>query len=168
MLQQGSEGVFSGYAAVFDRVDQGRDSIAKGAFARSLEERGVSGIKLLWQHDPMVPLGSLMRLYEDAHGLFVEARLNLDVERSRDAYALIKSGAIDGLSIGYRVRQAEAGNAVRRLIDIDLWEISLVTFPMQGAARINGMKAAPHVQDWSQVLSSLRTLTHRLQSGEFA
>ena len=141
---EAEEGVFSGYAAVFERVDQGRDVIARGAFARSLRERSVGSVKLLWQHDPKTPIGRVELLREDDHGLFMRGRLSIDAARGRDAHALLKMGALDGLSIGYRVRQAEADKmrSIRRLIDIDLWEVSVVTFPMQSAARVRAVKSA--------------------------
>lgn len=141
---EAEEGMFSGYAAVFERVDQGRDIIAQGAFSRSLREGGVQAVKLLWQHDPKTPIGRIEMLREDSNGLFMRGRLSLDSIKGRDAYALMRMGALDGLSIGYRVRQAEADKmrSIRRLIDIDLWEVSVVTFPMQSAARVRAVKSS--------------------------
>lgn len=141
---EADEGVFSGYAAVFERIDQGRDVISRGAFARTLRERELNAVKLLWQHDPKKPIGRVEMLREDEHGLFMRGRLSLASIRGKDAHALLKMGALDGLSIGYRVRAAEADRmrSVRRLIDIDLWEVSLVTFPMQSAARVRAVKSA--------------------------
>jgi HK97 family phage prohead protease len=135
---------FEGYASVFDRVDRGRDMVMKGAFARSIRERGPRGIKLLWQHDPSEPVGLLDIVREDARGLYVRGRLLLDLKRAREAHALMRAGALDGLSIGYRtvLSDREARTGVRRLRDVDLWEVSLVTFPMQEAARIAAFKAA--------------------------
>ncbi|MGD8327198.1 MAG: HK97 family phage prohead protease [Sphingomonadales bacterium] len=140
---EAEKGIFSGYAAVFERVDQGRDIISQGAFSRSLRERGVQAVKLLWQHDPKMPIGCIEMLREDNSGLFMRGRLSLESVKGRDAYALIRMGALDGLSIGYRVRQAEADKmrSIRRLIDIDLWEVSVVTFPMQSAARVRAVKS---------------------------
>lgn len=141
---EAGDGVFSGYAAVFERIDQGRDVIARGAFTRTLRERNANSVKLLWQHDPKTPIGRVELLREDEHGLFMRGRLSLEAMRGRDAHALLKTGALDGLSIGYRVRQAEADRmrSIRRLIDIDLWEVSVVTFPMQSAARVRAVKSA--------------------------
>ncbi|MFQ5347360.1 MAG: HK97 family phage prohead protease [Rhodothalassiaceae bacterium] len=140
----GTEGVFEGYASVFEQVDDGRDAVLPGAFARSLAEKGAPAIKLLWQHDPKEPIGIVESLREDARGLFVKGRLLLDLQRAREALSLMRSGALDGLSIGYRAAKARHDRArgVRLLEDIDLWEISLVTFPMQRAARIAAFKAA--------------------------
>lgn len=141
------EGAFEGYASIFDRIDDGRDAVLPGAFARSLAEKGARAIKLLWQHDPKEPIGFVESLVEDARGLFVRARLLPEVRRAREALSLMRAGALDGLSIGYRARKArhEPGTGVRLLEDIDLQEISLVTFPMQRAARVAAFKAAaPH------------------------
>ena len=134
-------GVFTGYAAVFEQIDQGRDVISRGAFSRSLRERGTQTIKLLWQHDPKSPIGRLDMVREDGHGLFIQARLSLESIKGRDAFALLRSGAVDGLSIGYRVREAlrDVRMRTRRLSDVDLWEVSLVTFPMQTAARVRAV-----------------------------
>ena len=138
-----AEGVFEGYASIFDRIDDGRDAVQPGAFARSLAEKGARAIKLLWQHDPKEPIGFIESLVEDARGLYVRARLLPEVRRAREALSLMRAGALDGLSIGYRARKArhEPGTGVRLLEDIDLQEISLVTFPMQRAARIAAFKA---------------------------
>lgn len=136
-------GRFEGYAAIFNRVDQGRDVVAPGAFRRSIAERGIASIKLLWQHDPAEPIGVFETIAEDARGLHVRGRLLLDVQRAREALALIRIGAIDGLSIGYKTIAAtlDAATGIRTLKEVDLWEISLVTFPMQEAARVRRVKA---------------------------
>ena len=138
------EGVFEGYASVFREVDQGKDAVVPGAFARSIIERGVKGVKLLWQHDPTEPLGFITELKEDQHGLFIKAQLNLDVSRAREALSLMRQGALDGLSIGYKTIKSKRDErkGIRHLIDLDLWEVSLVTFPMQPEARISAFKSA--------------------------
>ncbi len=141
------EGIIEGYASVFDRIDGGHDIVLRGAFARTLAERDPAAIKLLWQHDPKQPVGVIEDLREDARGLHVRARLLLELKRAREALALIEAGALDGLSIGYRAVHAhhDAATGVRVIEEIDLWEISLVTFPMQPAARIRALKGAlPH------------------------
>lgn len=136
------DGSFEGYAALFGRVDLGRDLIAPGAFARSLAERGTSGVRMLFQHDPAEPIGTWTEIVEDARGLLVRGRLTLDVARAREVLALMRAGAIDGLSIGFRAVEGRTDprSRVRRLTRIDLWEISIVTFPMQPDARIAGVK----------------------------
>jgi uncharacterized protein len=135
-------GVFEGYASLFDRTDLGHDVVAPGAFRNSLKQRGVSGIRMLYQHDPAQPIGVWERMYEDARGLFVRGRLTLDVAKARDVRALMKAGAIDGLSIGFKTLKGNRNRAtgLRRLTDVDLWEISIVTFPMLPDARITTIK----------------------------
>ncbi|SHJ11073.1 HK97 family phage prohead protease [Wenxinia saemankumensis] len=135
----------AGYASLFGLRDQGGDSVEPGAYARSLarlRERG-GRVRMLWQHDPAQPVGIWDVVREDGRGLWVEGRLLPDVARAREARALIAAGALDGLSIGYRALKAARGpDGTRRLTEIELWEVSLVTFPMQAEARLSA-KAAP-------------------------
>jgi HK97 family phage prohead protease len=91
------EGTFAGYASLFDRVDLGRDRVVRGAFRRSLSERGTSGVRMLWQHDPNEPIGVWQLIEEDHKGLFVRGRLSTTVNRAREALALMRQGALDGL-----------------------------------------------------------------------
>lgn len=139
------DGVFEGYASLFGVVDLGRDMVMPGAFAASLASRGAAGIRLLWQHDPEQPVGRWQTVEEDDRGLFVRGVLNLKVARARELHALMRQGAIDGLSIGYRTVNArtEPRTGVRKLFKLDLWEVSLVTFPLLPAARVAAVKAAP-------------------------
>jgi HK97 family phage prohead protease len=136
------EGVFEGYASLFDLPDLSQDVVRKGAFTESLVRRGTGGIRMLWQHDPSEPIGTWSLIREDARGLFVRGRLNLAVARAREVHALIRDGAVDGLSIGYRVRLAgkDRRRGQRILEKLDLWEISVVTFPMLPAARVSQVK----------------------------
>jgi uncharacterized protein len=136
------DGVFEGYASLFDRADLGQDVIAPGAFRNSLKHRGAAGVRMLYQHDPAQPIGVWERIYEDARGLFVRGRLTLDVAKAREVRALMKVGAIDGLSIGFKTLNGRRDGAtgLRRLNDVDLWEISVVTFPMLPEARITTIK----------------------------
>ncbi|WP_029030648.1 HK97 family phage prohead protease [Salinarimonas rosea] len=138
-------GIFEGYASLFGVTDLARDVVQPGAFGRSLASRGARGVRMLWQHDPGEPIGTWLKLEEDARGLRVRGRLNLAVGRAREIHALMREGAIDGLSIGYRVTKAAAEPGTRRrlLHEVDLWEISIVTFPMLPAARVAAVKAAP-------------------------
>lgn len=140
-----ADGVFEGYASIFESVDDGHDAVLPGAFARSLAEKGPGGIKLLWQHDPSEPIGRIEMIAEDSRGLFVRGRLLPELRRAAEALSLMRCGALDGLSIGYRTRRArhDAKSGVRLIEDVDLWEISLVTFPMQPGARIAALKAMP-------------------------
>lgn len=132
------EGLFAGHAAVFGMADLAGDVIAPGAFRASLARRGAGGVRMLFQHDPAEPIGVWTDLLEDDRGLYARGRLLPDVGRAREVTALIRAGALDGLSIGFRAirtsRDPRAG--IRRITEIDLWEISIVTFPMQPAARV--------------------------------
>ncbi|MGL4973804.1 MAG: HK97 family phage prohead protease, partial [Bosea sp. (in: a-proteobacteria)] len=103
---------------------------------------GPAGIKLLWQHDPAEPIGRWLSLTENARGLFVRGQLSLQVARAREIHALMREGAVDGLSIGFRAERVrtEARTGLRRLYKIDLWEISVVTFPMLPQARVTAVK----------------------------
>ncbi len=138
------DGSFSGYASLFGAVDLGRDVIEPGAFAASLKRRGPGDIRMLYQHDPDQPIGRWLSIREDARGLHVEGKLSLGVARAREVHELMKSGALDGLSIGFQTLRArnEAKAGVRRILSADLWEISVVTFPMQPGARVTAVKAA--------------------------
>lgn len=125
--------VIAGYASRFGIADGTGDTILPGAFARSLKAR--SGIAMLWQHDQGQPIGRWTEIREDAFGLKVVGRLNPGVVRAREAAALLRAGDVTGLSIGFRARKARRAPAGRVLVDIELWEISLVTFPQVPAAR---------------------------------
>lgn len=137
-------GEFEGYASLFNLPDLGRDLVEPGAFTRSLARRGPSGIRLLWQHDPAEPIGQWLMVREDRRGLFVRGRLSLAVARAREVHALMREGAVDGLSIGFRTVTARTDRrgGYRRLIEIDLWEISVVTFPLLPQARVSAVKGA--------------------------
>jgi HK97 family phage prohead protease len=123
----------SGYAAVFDVPDRGRDVVRRGAFAGAKVP-----LPLLWQHDAARPVGAVERAWADARGLRVVARLADGSDGAREAAALLKGGALGGLSFGYRVRKARGDRArgLRELISLELIEVSLVTFPMQPLARV--------------------------------
>lgn len=137
-----SEGAFEGYASLFGALDLGGDMVMPGAFGDGLRRLGVKGVKMLWQHDPAQLLGVWMSIVEDSRGLKVRGKLNLNVARARETLALMRDGAIDGLSIGYRTRRAvkDARSGVRRLYALDLIEISIVTFPMLPQARVDSVK----------------------------
>ena len=136
--------VISGYASLFGAVDQGGDVVEPGAYSASLQRLRAEGgsIKLLWQHDPSEPIGVWDEVREDARGLWVKGRILPDVARGREAAALIRAGAIDGLSIGYKtLRATKDAQGRRRLAELELWEVSIVTFPMLREARL-GAKSA--------------------------
>ena len=142
------EGVFEGYASKFGDRDQGGDTVMKGAFKNSLSQRKAKGVKMLWQHDPSHPIGVWDEIKEDATGLFVRGRLLTTVQKAKETYELMKAGVIDGLSIGYRTIKSLRDDATgfRQLKEVDLWEISLVTFPMLTSATVTSVKG-----DWTKL-----------------
>lgn len=123
----------------------GGDIVRQGAFAQSLALLKAQGrtVKMLWQHDPGQPIGVWEEIVEDSRGLKVRGRILDDVGKGRDAAALVAGGAIDGLSIGYRTKKATKDRQGRRILqELELWEVSLVTFPMLPDARV-GRKRDP-------------------------
>lgn len=140
-----ASGGFEGYASLFHVADLGRDMMMPGAFTQSLRHKGAAGIRMLWQHDPGEPIGIWLDVAEDPLGLRVRGQLNLAVARGRESFALLQQKAIEGLSIGFRCQKATRDRAtgVRRLLQVDLWEISIVTFPMLPQARVSRVKMAP-------------------------
>ncbi len=144
-VQDTGDGTFAGYASLFGQADDQKDVVSPGAFASALLRRGTSRIAMLYQHEPSRPVGVWTSLGEDARGLWVEGRLALDAQDGRNAHALLKAGALTGLSIGFHAVTAERRPGGGRLLhEIDLWEISLVTFPMLVAARISQVKQDTH------------------------
>ena len=132
------DGTVEGYASLFGEIDAARDMVMPGAFARTLKSRGIRRVPMLFQHDPAEPIGVWLELYEDTRGLRARGRLIPDVARARELIALVRAGAVDGLSIGFRTVKGriDPASRVRRLIDVDLWEISIVTFPLLAGARV--------------------------------
>ena len=159
------DGSFSGYASLFGRVDLGRDVVERGAFSRSLAERGAAGVRMLFQHDPNQPIGAWTEIREDGRGLFVRGRLTPGVAKSREVLELMRGGALDGLSIGFRtVRARNEPSGVRRILEADLWEISVVTFPMLPGARVEsikggGARSLPTTREFERWLSRDAGLT---------
>jgi HK97 family phage prohead protease len=150
MVRDGS--VVEGYASIFGRRDQGGDVVGRGAYAASLAALAASGrrVKMLWQHDPAQPIGVWDEAREDAIGLYVKGRILTDVARGREAAALLAAGAIDGLSIGYRTVRAERDAKGQRLLqELELWEVSLVTFPMLAEARVQAKADPAGEAEWS-------------------
>ena len=147
----------AGYASWFGIEDTGRDVVEPGAYCDSLARMSTEGrgVKMLWQHDPAQVIGVWDEVREDARGLFVRGRLLPGVARAREAAELIGAGAIDGLSIGYTVRRAVKDSQGRRLLkELELWEVSLVTFPMLPSARV-GAKADP-MRDVARAIQAAR------------
>jgi HK97 family phage prohead protease len=135
----GTEG-FEGYASVFGARDGIGDIVAPGAFAQTLRRRGAAGVRMLYQHFAHEPIGVWEEIREDSRGLYVRGRLVLEVERARDVAALLREGALGGLSIGFKtVRARKDPPGTRTLIQLDLWEISVVTFPLLDSAGVTAV-----------------------------
>jgi HK97 family phage prohead protease len=151
------DGTFEGYGSVFNNTDLGNDVIKTGAFTKSLAERGTRGVKLLYQHKSDMPIGVFDEISEDSHGLRVKGRLALGTTAGRDAYELLKMGALDGLSIGFRVNPKEVSYDKRKgqriIKEVDLMEISLVTFPMNPKATVRQVKGEEiSIREWENGL----------------
>lgn len=161
-----TEGVFEGYASIFDMPIPhplyGTDIIKPGAFAKSIATKGVSGIKCLWQHDPTEPVGKWLTLQEDARGLRVKGQLLLELAKAREAHTLLKNEVLDGLSIGFTIppkkSELDAKKEVRMIHEVDLWEVSLVTFPADPRARITDTKSTQTVAEILAEIRKARTL----------
>jgi HK97 family phage prohead protease len=147
-----ADGVFEGYASVFGVVDQGMDVVERGAFTKTLGSG--RNVKMLWQHDSAQPIGVFDVMQEDERGLFVRGRLLKGIRQSEEAMVLMRNGAIDSMSIGYRVAEAteEGGGRIRKLMEVELFEISLVTFPMLEAAKITAMKSITTIREFEGAL----------------
>jgi HK97 family phage prohead protease len=142
MKSLSADGTFEGYASVFNNVDSQRDRVHPGAFKASIKERD-KPVQLLWQHQWDKPIGVITALFEDARGLVVKGKLLMDVAQAREAYALLKAGVVRGLSIGYSVKRSRRNpdSGIRELLDLNLWEISLVTQPANEAAQVTVVKS---------------------------
>jgi len=143
-------GIFSGYGSVFGNEDLGGDIVAKGAFTESIKNHANNKTMpaMLWQHNPDDVIGKYTKMAEDEHGLYVEGQLCMDTVKGREAYALLKMGAMSGLSIGYVPKKWEWDdeNYTRTLKEVDLWETSIVTFPMNDKARIEDVKSLDDIK----------------------
>jgi len=143
-MQTKSNGLIMGYASCFDKIDQQRDIVIKGAFSKSLRAWHLSGKKpkILWQHNAHQPIGLWHTLKQDDYGLYVEGQLALGVRRANEVYILLKEGVLDSLSIGFRPIEAveDRLRKARLLLDIDLIEISLVTFGANPRALVHQVK----------------------------
>lgn len=147
------EGKFSGYASVFNVVDYYGDKILPGAFSETVSKKTPP---LLWQHDNEQPIGAIDTIFEDTKGLFIEAHLLLDIPKAAEAFILLKNNVIKGLSIGY-IGEAwefamENDLIIRVLKKIDLWEVSLVTFPANEQALVGDVKGITNIRDAEKFL----------------
>ena len=159
------KGTFTGYGSIFGNEDQGSDIMQKGAFTKSLEQRPASKVKMLYQHKTDEPIGVFTEMYEDSKGLFVKGQLAMGTQKGREAYELLKMGALDGMSIGFRADPDKQGynenkRGTRTLKEVDLMEISLVTFPMNERALIENVKASQKsILEWEKILREVGSLS---------
>lgn len=144
------DGTFEGYGSVFNNIDAYRDIVLPGAFAKSIKKHLKAGTMpaLLWQHDPTTPIGVWDSMQEDEHGLKMTGRLlvNKQVPNADGAHALLKAGAVKGLSIGYSIPEGGAEwdekDEVLKLAEVNLWETSIVTFPANDQAQVTDVRCA--------------------------
>ena len=156
------DGTFSGYASVFGVKDQGGDIVMKGAFTKSLAKYPAAKVKMLWQHDTSDPIGVWTKFEEDARGLKAEGRIILETRQGREAHALMKAGAVDGISIGYRTIRDEMDrkNGARLLHEVELREASIVTFPMNEDATVTAVK---HQTDFAALVAAINTTIQKIK-----
>jgi HK97 family phage prohead protease len=154
------DGTFEGYGSVFGVKDSYDEIVAQGAFAETLANRKAQGTMpaLLWQHRSGEPIGVYTDMSEDSIGLKVSGKLALKTARGAEAYELLKMGAISGLSIGFQTREDafDRITGIRTLKKVDLWEVSLVTFPANDAARVQGVKSIEAIEDLKSAERFLR------------
>jgi HK97 family phage prohead protease len=176
----GENGTFTGYGSVFGELDSYRDVVLPGAFTKSLAAYEAKGrpVPMLWQHNSREPIGVYTNIKEDDRGLYVEGQMNMKVQRAVEAHALMEQRALSGLSIGYNTVRAEDDekSMIRKLIEVDLWEISPVTFPAGDSARIATVKSIEDLMTISDCEDVLRdagfsrkeaaTLISRIKSTE--
>lgn len=156
-LDDEAVGSFEGYASVFGETDQVNDIVAQGAFKRTLRQhRGKKRMPaLLWQHDTREPIGVWKQMKEDDTGLLGKGKLFVDeIPRARQAHALMKENGLSGLSIGFRTVKSSVDDrkGVRTLLDVDLFEVSLVTFPALDSARVSAVKGHKTIREFESFL----------------
>ena len=142
------KGTFEGYGSIFGNKDSYGDIVQPGAFKDFLSSSKPASVKLLWQHNTAEPIGVYEEIYEDEKGLYVRGKLLVDdIARAKEAYALLKAGAINGLSIGFTIdpqgSEYSKNGTVRNLTKLSLWEISIVTFPANTRAKVASVKEDP-------------------------
>jgi uncharacterized protein len=153
------DGTFTGYASLFGVTDLGGDAVQPGAFTKSLKSKPAAKVKMLRGHDTSEPIGVWTRIEEDARGLKATGQLILSTVKGRETYELLKAGALDGLSIGYRSKKDTVKNSIRLLQELELHEISIVTFPMLPTATISRVKST----DFSRLVAAINRATVALQ-----
>lgn len=153
------DGTFTGYASLFGVTDLGGDAVQPGAFTKSLKSKPAAKVKMLRGHDTSEPIGVWSSIVEDARGLKATGQLILSTVKGRETYELLKAGALDGLSIGYRTKKDTVKNNVRLLQELELHEISVVTFPMLPSATISRVKHT----EFSRLVRAINRATAALQ-----
>lgn len=156
-----ADGTFKGYASVFGELDSYRDIVLPGAFKKSLHRDYAEkkrSVPMLWQHNSSNPIGIYTKIDEDEVGLYVEGECNMDVQQGRECHSLMKQGALSGLSIGYNTVTSEWDEKAltRKLMELDLWEISPVTFPAGDSARVSSVKSIEGFATLSECEDALR------------
>ena len=145
----GDDGLIEGYGSVFGVRDSYSDIVAPGAFKGSLAAHKAAGTMpaLLWQHDVSEPIGVWLEMGEDQHGLRIKGRLALETARGKEAHTLLKMGALNGLSIGFMTKDwtYDRQTDIRTVTQLELWEVSLVTFPSNSAARVTSVRSADEI-----------------------
>ena len=153
-----------GFAAIYDEVDLNGDMIAPGAFRKSLAKSGSLAVKLLYQHAAEQPIGRWLRFEERGPGLYASGELFLATQTAREVAELIRAEIIDGLSIGYRTVRAQKANGARRILEADLWEVSIVTFPMAPKARLARIGGASSTEPIIAFADSVRAAARILSA----
>ena len=157
-------GVFEGYGSIFNNTDLGNDVIVNGAFTKSIKKTGAKGVKLLYQHKTDMPIGVYESIEEDEKGLKVRGRLAMKTQAGRETYELMKMGALDGLSIGFRTspkgQSYDPKTRVRKISEVELMEISVVTFPMNPKAKVQKVKGQElSIREWENGLRDAFSLS---------
>lgn len=156
----GDDGTVEGYGSVFGVRDNYDDVIAKGAFIQSLKDHKAAGTMpaMLWQHDADKPIGVWTEMVEDEKGLRIKGQLAMETVKGKEAHALLKMGALNGLSIGFMSKEwaYDRDTEVRTLTAIDLWEVSLVTFPANEKARVTNVKSVEEMATPKDAEKALR------------
>lgn len=164
---QKDNGFFCGYASVFDVIDCQHEQVARGAFEKSLQRSRQAHTMpyMLWQHEVKMPIGFWKNIYEDAKGLFVEGNLLLEVKQAQEAYSLMKVGAIRGLSIGYKTLKSRKHKTLpcRVLEELELHEISLVTFAANPQAHVMQCKESIDGFEYTAILQKLHELSEEMR-----
>lgn len=156
-----TSGVIEGYASVFNVEDGYGDVVEKGAFTDAIAEfyAQKSYPKLLWQHDAKYPIGIIEHISEDDYGLFIKCKLLMDIPKAREAYALLKNKAIDGLSIGYTIKSKKNKNGKQYLVKLNLLEVSVVTFPACAVAVVDEVK-----HNCCSLLKSIKNISMKINN----